>query len=131
MPYDITYMWNLKYGTGVLAVVQGDCWRFESPGMQVRSLAWHSGLRIWHCHGCGLGLNGGLDLIPDPGTPQAAGWPKKKKQKKGTNEPDYKTETDSHRYTDMENRFVVAKGEAVGWTGSLGLVDTNYQIQNG
>ena len=51
---------------------------------------------------------------------------KKEKKKKGTNEPDYKTETDSHRYTDMENRFVVAKGEAVGWTGSLGLVDTNY-----
>ena len=31
---------------------------------------------------------------------------------------------------DMENRFVVAKGdgEEVGWKGSLGLVDANYYI---
>ena len=29
---------------------------------------------------------------------------------------------------DLENRLVVAKGEAegVGWTGSLGLIDANY-----
>jgi len=32
---------------------------------------------------------------------------------------------------DMENRLVVAKGEEVGWTGSLGLVDKNYCIWNG
>ena len=43
-----------------------------------------------------------------------------------TNEPIYKTETDS----DTENRLVVANGEeeGVGWTGSLGLVDANYYI---
>jgi len=31
---------------------------------------------------------------------------------------------------DLENRFVVAKGEGldVGWTGSLGLIDGNYCI---
>ena len=31
------------------------------------------------------------------------------------------------------NRFVVAKGEGerVGWTGILGLVDTNYFIWSG
>ena len=29
---------------------------------------------------------------------------------------------------DMENSLVVAKGEGVGWTGSLGLVDANYYI---
>ena len=31
---------------------------------------------------------------------------------------------------DLENRFVVAKGEGkeVGWTGSLGLIDANYGI---
>ena len=31
----------------------------------------------------------------------------------------------------MENRLVVAKGEgeAVGWAGSLGLVDANYHIR--
>ena len=29
---------------------------------------------------------------------------------------------------DLENRLVVAKreGERVGWTGNLGLIDTNY-----
>ena len=49
--------------------------------------------------------------------------------KHGTNEPINKT----NRITDMENRLVVAKGEGegVGWTGSLGLVDTNYYIENG
>ena len=38
----------------------------------------------------------------------------------------YKTE----KIMDMENRLVVAKGEreAVGWTGSLGLVDAKYHI---
>ena len=48
--------------------------------------------------------------------------------KYGTNEPVYKTETD----TDIKNRLMVAKGEGkgVGWTGSLGLVDANYCIQN-
>ena len=40
-----------------------------------------------------------------------------------TNEPIYKTETDSK---DIENRH-----GGRGWTGSLGLVDANYYIQNG
>ena len=41
-----------------------------------------------------------------------------------TNEPIYKTEIDSQ----TRKTLVVAKGEeeGVGWTGSLGLVDTNY-----
>ena len=34
-------------------------------------------------------------------------------------------------YMDLENRLVVAKGEGVGWTGSLGLIDANYFIWNG
>ena len=44
--------------------------------------------------------------------------------KYGTNEPIYKTETDSQR------TGVVAKGqrEGEGWTGSLGLVDANYYV---
>ena len=29
---------------------------------------------------------------------------------------------------EMENRLVVAEGEGMGWTGSLGLVDGNYCI---
>ena len=35
-----------------------------------------------------------------------------------------------NRFTDMENRLVVAKeeGEGVVWTGSLGLVDANYYM---
>ena len=32
------------------------------------------------------------------------------------------------RLTNVENRLVVAQGEGVGWTGSLGLVDANYYI---
>ena len=32
---------------------------------------------------------------------------------------------------DMENKLVVAKGEEVGWTDDLGLVDANYCIWSG
>ena len=32
------------------------------------------------------------------------------------------------KFVDMENRVVLAKGEGVRWTGSLGLVDANYCI---
>ena len=31
----------------------------------------------------------------------------------------------------LENRLVVAKGEGVGWTGSLGLMDASYCIWSG
>ena len=43
-----------------------------------------------------------------------------------TNEPFYKAEMNS----DMDNRLVVVKswGEGVEWTGSFGLIDTNYYI---
>ena len=46
--------------------------------------------------------------------------------KYGTDEPSYRTETD----TQVENRLVVAKreGEGEGWTGSLVLAETNYYI---
>ena len=50
-------------------------------GAQVWSLAQQSGLGIWRCCSCSLGPNCGLDLIPDPITPYAAGWPKKKQKK--------------------------------------------------
>ena len=49
--------------------------------MQVQSLAWHSGLRIWHCHNCGVDYNCSSDLIPGPGTPYAMGQLKKKEKK--------------------------------------------------
>ena len=45
--------------------------------------------------------------------------------KYGTNEPIYRAETDSFRHREQ---IVVAKGEAEGCTGSLGLVDANYYI---
>ena len=48
--------------------------------MQVRSLAWQSGLKIWRCCSCGLGENSGLDLTPGLGIPCALGWPGKKKK---------------------------------------------------
>ena len=38
-----------------------------------------------------------------------------------------------NKLMDMEHKLVVAKGEGkgVGWTGSLGLIDTNYCFWNG
>lgn len=53
-----------------------------NAGTQFPSPVWHSGLRILHCYSCSLGLDCGLDLIPDPGAPYASGWPKKGKRKK-------------------------------------------------
>ena len=41
-----------------------------------------------------------------------------------TNELIYKTETQTQRLTDTENRLVVAKEEGLIW--SLGLIDANY-----
>ena len=32
---------------------------------------------------------------------------------------------------DMENRLVVAKGEGMGWTGNLELIDANNCLWNG
>ena len=49
-----------------------------STGMQVQSLASHSGLRIPCCHSCGVDENCGVGLIPGPGTPCAMGEPKEK-----------------------------------------------------
>ena len=31
----------------------------------------------------------------------------------------------------LENRLVVAKGEGVGWIGSLGLIDADYCLWDG
>ena len=47
----------------------------------VHSPAWHSGLRIWHCHSFSLGHSCISDLILGPETPCASGQPKKKKKK--------------------------------------------------
>ena len=37
----------------------------------------------------------------------------------------------TNKLMDLENRLVVAKGEGVRWTGSLGLADVNYSIWSG
>ena len=34
------------------------------------------------------------------------------------------------KIVDLENRLVVAKGEGVGWIGSLGLMHANYCLWN-
>ena len=52
---------------------------FCSTETQVQSLAQHSGLRIWHCRGCGH--NCSSDLIPGLGTPYAVGHLPKNKTK--------------------------------------------------
>ena len=57
-------------------MAQWDLQHLGSTGTQVQSPAWHSGVRIQHCHSNGLGLNCGSDLIPGLGTPYALGWPK-------------------------------------------------------
>ena len=51
-------------------------------GSVLRSLAQHSGLRVWPCCSCSLGLDCASDLISGLGTPYAAGWQKKKKKEK-------------------------------------------------
>ena len=48
--------------------------------------------------------------------------------KYGTNESIYKTETDLQ--TQRTDLRLPRWWEGVGWTGSLGLIDTNYYIQN-
>ena len=70
-------------------MVKGDQWCLGSAGKQVCSLAWHSELRIWHCHSCGLGGDCGSDLIPGPGVlhmPWGGQKLKKKKKKEDTEE---------------------------------------------
>ena len=62
--------------TGVPAMAQQDQRYFWSSGMQVWSLAWHSGLRLQHCHTCSIDHSCSSDLIPGPGTSVClrAGW---------------------------------------------------------
>ena len=47
--------------------------------------------------------------------------------KYGTNEPMYKTETDSQTWR-IDLWLPRGRGEGMGWTGSLGLVYANYSI---
>ena len=49
---------------GVPTVAQWDQLYLRSARTQVRSPAWHSGLRIWQCGSCSLGLICGSDPWP-------------------------------------------------------------------
>ena len=60
------------------AVVECHWQHLRSAGMQVQSVAWHSGSRIWHCWSYCLDQDYSLDMIPGPGTPYATGQPKMK-----------------------------------------------------
>ena len=37
-----------------------------------------------------------------------------------------RSQKNRNKLIDIENRLVVAKGEGVGWMGSLGLINANY-----
>ena len=63
-------------------MAQRDQQHLCSTGTQVPSQAWHSELRIQHCHSCSVGCNCSSDLIPVSSTLYVTGWPKKKKKKK-------------------------------------------------
>ena len=47
----------------VPAMVQQDWWCLCSTRTQVRQLAWHRGLRIRHCHSCGIDSNCSSNVI--------------------------------------------------------------------
>ena len=64
---------DLKFLSEFL-LVQRDQQCLWCAGMQVQCPAWHSGLKIRHCHSCSS------ELIPGPGTPYAVGSPKKRKK---------------------------------------------------
>ena len=68
---------------GLPSVAQGDGRPLGSAEMQVPFLPPpHSGLRIHHCHRCGLGSKYSLDLIPDQEPIYAAKKKERKKKKR-------------------------------------------------
>ena len=87
---------------GVPAVVQQDRQCLGSTGMQVRSLAQHSGLRIWHCHSYGLGCNYSSYVIPGLGTP---GQPRKKKEEEKKKKKGEKTGLGSMEFGETGKAF--------------------------
>ena len=62
--FDFSYTTSKK--TRAPAVAQRHHKHLWTTGMQVQSLAPHSGLRIWHCHSCGIGHSCGSNVIPWP-----------------------------------------------------------------
>ena len=76
-----TYEKGAGWGGVEFPLVQRNRRRLGSAGTQVPSPAWHRGLRIQHCHSCGIGHTCSSDLIPGPGAPHAMGRPKWKFKK--------------------------------------------------
>ena len=75
IPVRIAIIKQTSHCSTIGLVVSLECWDTGSIP------TWHSGLRIWLCHSCSVGCNLSSDLIPDPETPYATEWPKKKKTK--------------------------------------------------
>ena len=69
--------WVKKPTAGVPTVTQQNWQHHCSTETQVRSLAQHSRLRVWHCCSWGVGRNYGQDLIPDPHAPYTSEEKKK------------------------------------------------------
>ena len=103
----------------------------------VQPSAQHSGLRIAHCHICGIGCRRSSDPISGPGTSIShSGGRKrkpegeKKKVKSFTCIVQIKEEISQFTSTllkisHIENRFVFAKGEVEeGLSGNLGLAES-------
>ena len=65
-------------------MAQQDQWLLGSAGMQVRSLAQHSGLRIQRCRSYGFGHDCSSNLILGLGTQYVVGQPEKEKKKNHT-----------------------------------------------
>ena len=58
-----------------------------SVEVRVQSLAWHSRLRIQHCHSCGVGRSSSLDSVPGLGTSICYRGGQKRKKKKCKKNP--------------------------------------------
>lgn len=61
-------------------MAQWDRWHCWSSGMQVRSLARHSGLKIRRCHSCRFRSQLWLESDPRSGNSMPP-WPEKRKKK--------------------------------------------------
>ena len=64
------HSWSFDYGT----MGSVDSWEHWAMGSMPIPAQWV--LRIWHWHSCSLDLYWSSDLIPGPGAPYTARWPK-------------------------------------------------------
>ena len=71
---------NSRVPTGVQWVKNPTAAAWVTVEVQVQSLAWGSGFRIWCCHRCGVDHSGGLNLIPGPGSSTCHRCREKKKK---------------------------------------------------